>query len=192
LGMPFNSPFNDYMMAIDELNGVGWFASDRYQPKDKVVVYLFIVNQEKVILRSNDESYLRNMAKISNIKSTQNGKNYTELLSRIYRQKEDKKQAGEFQFIVADNLIYTQLTDFQSFEAKSYFIKAREIEQQLKESQALLNAKRSEYILSMSLQKEILSDEILKLEKEILLLINQPNNLYMKARNEEILYLKQK
>ena len=31
IGMPFNSPANDYMYAIDEFNNIGWFASDRYQ-----------------------------------------------------------------------------------------------------------------------------------------------------------------
>ena len=28
LSMPFNSPYNDYMMAIDETNHVGWWATD--------------------------------------------------------------------------------------------------------------------------------------------------------------------
>ena len=35
VGMPFNSPYNDYMYVIDEFNNLGWFASDRYQPEDK-------------------------------------------------------------------------------------------------------------------------------------------------------------
>ena len=38
IGMPFNSPANDYMYVIDELNNLGWFASDRYQPEDKVCI----------------------------------------------------------------------------------------------------------------------------------------------------------
>ena len=42
LPMPFNSPYNDYMMAIDEVNHVGWFASDRYQPEGKVCIYIFL------------------------------------------------------------------------------------------------------------------------------------------------------
>ena len=29
IGMPFNSPFNDYMMVIDEQRKLGWFATDR-------------------------------------------------------------------------------------------------------------------------------------------------------------------
>lgn len=40
IGMPFNSPANDYMYVIDELNNLGWFASDRYQPEDKVCIYV--------------------------------------------------------------------------------------------------------------------------------------------------------
>ena len=49
VGMPFNSPYNDYMYAIDEYNNLGWFASDRYQPKGKVCIYVFIPNSSKQI-----------------------------------------------------------------------------------------------------------------------------------------------
>ena len=42
LGMPFNSPYNDYMMVFDEVKGLGWFVSDRFQPEGKACVYLFI------------------------------------------------------------------------------------------------------------------------------------------------------
>ena len=188
-GMPFNSPFNDYMMAIDESNGVGWFASDRYQPEDKVIIYLFIPNQEKIILRNDNENYLRNRAKITDIKSTLNdNENYTELLRRIYNQKEVENPTEDFQFIVADNLIYGKLTDFQSSEAKNRFIKAHEIEKQLNDAQTLLNSKRLEYGLSPTPQKEKLSADILKLEKDVQAMENQPNELYKKARNEEIRY----
>jgi len=30
VGMPFNSPYNDYMYVIDEFNDLGWFASSMY------------------------------------------------------------------------------------------------------------------------------------------------------------------
>lgn len=33
VGMPFNSPYNDYMYVIDEYNNLGWFASDRFQAR---------------------------------------------------------------------------------------------------------------------------------------------------------------
>ena len=47
LGMPFNSPYNDYMYVIDEYNNLGWFASDRFQPEEKVCIYVFIPNSSK-------------------------------------------------------------------------------------------------------------------------------------------------
>jgi hypothetical protein len=37
LNMPFNSPFNDYMLAIDEEKGIGWFASDRFNRPTRYV-----------------------------------------------------------------------------------------------------------------------------------------------------------
>ena len=46
LPMPFNSPYNDYMLAIDEERNIGWFASDRFQQPDSVVIYVFILNAE--------------------------------------------------------------------------------------------------------------------------------------------------
>ena len=49
IGMPFNSPANDYMYAIDETNHLGWFASDRYQPEGKVCIYVFIPNDSKQV-----------------------------------------------------------------------------------------------------------------------------------------------
>ncbi|MDR0371517.1 MAG: hypothetical protein LBH80_06670, partial [Prevotellaceae bacterium] len=45
IGMPFNSIYNDYMLVIDELEGKGWFASDRFQPENKVMIYIFKPNK---------------------------------------------------------------------------------------------------------------------------------------------------
>ncbi|MDR3061293.1 MAG: tetratricopeptide repeat protein, partial [Dysgonamonadaceae bacterium] len=39
MGMPFNSIYNDYMLVVDEFNGVGYFATDRFQEPGKVVIY---------------------------------------------------------------------------------------------------------------------------------------------------------
>lgn len=50
LGMPYNSPYDDYMLAIDEETGAGWFASDRNQLDDLVTIYVFIPTQRRVNL----------------------------------------------------------------------------------------------------------------------------------------------
>lgn len=41
IGMPFNSPANDYMFIIDEHTRLGWFVTDRRQPEGKVCVFIF-------------------------------------------------------------------------------------------------------------------------------------------------------
>ena len=41
VGMPYNSPYNDYMMAIDDAAGLGWWATDRNAPDGMVTVYIF-------------------------------------------------------------------------------------------------------------------------------------------------------
>ena len=64
IGMPFNSPYNDYMMVIDEQNKVGWFASDRYQPEGKVMIYKFKLNDRKKIVRRGDDDYIRAAAQL--------------------------------------------------------------------------------------------------------------------------------
>jgi len=52
IGMPFNSPANDYMMVIDEQQRIGWFATDRNQPAGKVMIYKFIPNETKILFRT--------------------------------------------------------------------------------------------------------------------------------------------
>lgn len=47
IGMPFNSPANDYFMAIDEELGFGCFATDRHQPADSVCVYYFMPSDQR-------------------------------------------------------------------------------------------------------------------------------------------------
>ncbi|MDE6121234.1 MAG: hypothetical protein K2F63_05540, partial [Muribaculaceae bacterium] len=42
IGMPYNSPFNDYMLAIDEMSGLGWWATDRNAAPGKVNIYIYI------------------------------------------------------------------------------------------------------------------------------------------------------
>lgn len=42
-GFPFNSAADDYLLVIDEENGVGWWATDRHLLEDEVVLYVFLL-----------------------------------------------------------------------------------------------------------------------------------------------------
>lgn len=72
VGMPFNSPFNDYMYVVDEFNNLGWFASDRYQPEGKVCIYVFIPNTSKQVYNyeSMDQDVLISLSQLRSISDT--------------------------------------------------------------------------------------------------------------------------
>ena len=72
IGMPFNSPANDYLMVIDEAQQLGWFVTDRNQPADTVCLYTFIPTQTRRIYNEEElgEQKLAAFARIASIKDT--------------------------------------------------------------------------------------------------------------------------
>ena len=50
MGLPYNSPANDYMLAIDEYTGAGWWATDRNsatddQGRELLTIYVFVPSE---------------------------------------------------------------------------------------------------------------------------------------------------
>ncbi|MEG1573799.1 MAG: hypothetical protein RR341_01820, partial [Bacteroidales bacterium] len=168
VGMPFNSPFNDYMMAIDELNEVGWFASDRYQPAGKLIIYLFIPSEERQMYDDLQPASIIPYAKIKNIAATwREGADYSSLLSRIYKITHEKKEEpkADFIFIVKPGLIYTNLSQFKSPEAKALFKKGTDAEKEIEKTKASLVDLREKYRIAK--KRTDISTQILKLEEYI-------------------------
>lgn len=58
VGMPFNSPYDDYLMVLDNQTGVGWWATDRNQLEDKVTIYVYALSDERVNVDPDDEDLL--------------------------------------------------------------------------------------------------------------------------------------
>lgn len=70
LGIPFNSYGDEYLLAIDEENGVGWWATDRhYLPDDKIVLYLFEWTGDRKNIDASDEEK-RKRSRLENIRDT--------------------------------------------------------------------------------------------------------------------------
>ena len=191
MNMPFNSPFNDYMMVIDEQKGIGWFASDRYQPEDKVCVYTFIPNQEVRLVLTEEEDSLANRARISSIKdSWREGVDYSNLLDKantINTINESKQH--DFDFVINNDYTYHHLTDFKSFSAREFFFNAIEIERKLDETKKELAIMREQYEAASSNNRSSLSIEILRMEKTVGELYDQWRVMKVMARNEEIRHI---
>ena len=69
------------MMVFDEVKGLGWFVSDRFQPEGKACVYLFIPNPEHKRVESEDIEVKRARAAITAIRdSWKESSDYADLI----------------------------------------------------------------------------------------------------------------
>ncbi|MCM1152388.1 MAG: hypothetical protein NC328_01875 [Muribaculum sp.] len=83
IGMPFNSEADDYMMALDEENGVGWWATTRNAADGFVTIYVYILSDSRENLDPDDEN-LMTLASLSDYKSTwEPDADYSDILSVI-------------------------------------------------------------------------------------------------------------
>lgn len=121
MGMPYNSPFDDYMLAIDEATGAGWFATDRNQLGDSVTVYVFIPAQMRVNL-DVDLPDLADRARLSSVKATQKpDADYSALRRKIAeaaRAASEADDTPDFTFPLPDGRILTRWDDFASPKAR--------------------------------------------------------------------------
>lgn len=120
MGMPYNSPYDDFLLAIDEETGAGWFASDRNSPGGDVTIYIFVPSESRVNVDIDDPE-LAARARLSNIALTRSGKNHSALLAKI-----DALDAAagstdntpDFEFVMPDGRILTRWEDFKSDRAR--------------------------------------------------------------------------
>jgi len=124
IGMPFNSPYNDYLYVIDEFNNLGYFVSDRYQHADSVCLYTFIPNEKRTIynIEQIGEKKLRSLARINNIKDTwynpDDVKNAQARLAETRNPKTDKQENSDFIFVLNDEQTCHTIDDFKKEEVK--------------------------------------------------------------------------
>ena len=193
VGMPFNSIHNDYMMAIDEEIGVGWFVTDRNKIPGKLTVYIFIPNEEKEIYTDLPDSELRRLARIASIKDTwREGADYGKLLETIADIKEEDimKPSREFTFVLCNGIVYTQSDDFQNAEALRYYNQARQAMSQLESLRTELSELRRTYGESNAAGRNKLQQRILALEAKVEQAAAQPSEYENRARRAEMSFRK--
>ncbi len=174
IGMPFNSPANDYMYAIDEYNQLGWFASDRYQPEGKVCVYVFIPNDTRLTynFEGTDEAVIRRAAMIQGITSTWNNQTAVQeakqrLTAALSREPELHKKRHDFEFVIDDFTTYYHLTDFKSAQATQLFLKWQNDTKYAKKLAQTLEEKRLSYYQADETSRKNMTKELLDLEQQV-------------------------
>lgn len=164
IGMPYNSPYDDYMLAIDEVTGVGWWATDRNRLGDMITIYKFIPSD----LRNNylvDEEGLADKARITDYRATwEEGKDYSDLLEAINEIDPDKKvKVEDFRFALPGGRIYTSWDDFKSPRAKELMEQYVESDKNFADKLSKLARLRDNYRNGNTEA----SAAILKLEKQV-------------------------
>ena len=191
MGMPFNSQSNDYMMVIDEAKGLGWFVSDRYQPEDKVCVYLFIPDpsRKRIDDELTDNNVLRRRAALSSIRDTWKADvDYSALIKLAYTdqtQKEMKKER-DFEFFINDKITYFTLNEIKSNEAKTLFQEVLSLKKQIEDLKKRLDEIRNSFTNASASRREQFKPTILQAENQLYYLMEKAVAQEKNARNAEI------
>ncbi len=194
VGLPFNSSANDYMYAVDEMNGIGYFATDRRQPEGKVCIYTFIPNQKRIVYRTEelDADAIRSRARIDRIADTWgDGQLRAETLDRLNnagrRPKEERSKKSDFKFVVNDDIVYDELTDFQDATNSKRAARLKEMRKSFDELGGNLEKMRRYYATKANIaERSTLQAEILGCEQEYYQLEKDIRQLEKDIRSAEI------
>ena len=191
IGMPFNSPANDYLYAIDEYNNLGWFVTDRNMPDDKVCIYIFIPNETRQVYLSSEvgNDTLRHLALINCIRDTWTNEKAVrgaQFRLREVRAQKLETQKPEFDFIVTDNRVYHSATDFKSPEARELLNTWKGTRESLASLRGQLAKLREKYHRTPTMQRTGMEEEIKALEQKEETLVNQTKKIQEEIRQTEI------
>ena len=198
LGMPFNSPANDYMLVIDEVNHLGWFATDRNQPEGRVCIYTFIPAEVKQYYDYKETPFdvLSGAAQIRSISATQADKDMVQkakqALFKLQLNLQTKEDTNDFTFVIDDFTDYHSLDNFKSAEARQLYKDWTAKKETLSKLAKELEEKRQRYTRSSSNERYRLTNELLRMEKQYEQLETEVLNMPKAIRNLEINYAKKR
>ena len=172
-GLPFNSTANDFLVAFDEINELGYLVSDRFQPTDKVCIYVFEPKFPRQSLESENisDEQLKSLARLTNISSTWRFGNQEKALQRylaLRSESETKVESSSFSFVINDNVIYHKLSDFKSPQSRQQFKQLTEILTELDADRKTLNAQRDKYANASARDQRLMQQSMLRLEHKIM------------------------
>lgn len=170
VGYPFNSPYNEYLMAIDEENGIGWWVTDRNELDGQVSVYIYKTNE----IRSNyqDEEDVVPYARLQDISITQNpNTDYGNILKDIEARSRNNvsSKASDFLFYLPNGRIARSISDFSSATARKNMGQYLKANDEYNSEIQKLSSLRKQYHKSdkKSGVSASLKNQILDLEKKL-------------------------
>jgi hypothetical protein len=166
IGMPFNSPANDYLMVIDEFYQLGWFVTDRNQPADTVCLYTFIPTETRRIYNEQElgAKKLASMARISSIKDTWKDMNAVNAakkrLAEARQGIKSEKKKRDFTFVINDHKTCYTLSEFKDPLAQQKAKIWLETQKEYDAKAAELSSLRSKYAAMTEVQRVQIAPQI--------------------------------
>lgn len=168
-GLPFNSEANEYLLAIDDVDTLGWLVSDRFQPKDSVCIYTFVPTNPRVDFQSDDlpKGQLEKYARLTSISDTWHFGNRWGAIQRRDKMLERIKAGTQKQapvLVVNDGLLARSASDLKTTEGRKLYQQWLEVNGMVKDTQSTLDGLRRQMAQSGS---QTARDRVLKLEDDL-------------------------
>ncbi len=176
LGMPFNSIYNDYLFAYDDKQNLSYLVSDRFCPKDSLVLYRF-VGLPKVI--AEDSKVAGTGAKDEEA----NGLFSNTLDTSYHLAPAVREKEGKIYLPLKSGVVIRSWEGFRSSEALSYYRDYIAYQEQIKERRQYQKELRKRYkdgVLIATEELGVLEQEINQLSKNI-------KSALIKCKNAEII-----
>ena len=197
IGLPFNSPANDYMYLEDETDNIGWFVTDRRQPEGKVCIYTFIPNKTRrnYDLSEYDEAQVKRFAAIESISDTwtdnQKREDALQRLSQIREHLQQTNSDDNIRFVINDNVTYRQVSQFKSSSAKKLFLSLIQAQERFAADNERLESLRDQYAGGSEVTRARLTPTILDLEKTLEQTEQDIKDMEKQIRNAENMTINQ-
>ena len=183
IGFPYNSTANDYLMVIDEIHQIGYFATDRHSKSGHVHVYTFVPTSAKSYWRNISQDSLVAYAQLRY--SLQANEEIINKPNTSQQATTTEKEEEEIFFVLNDSVLYTSMSDFQSSIARENYQEWHNMKQQMQLDEESLGQLRLQYATSDDAVKKELTLQILQLEKKQSQLQEQCDELLQSVRQIE-------
>jgi hypothetical protein len=182
LGMPYNSPYNDYLLAYHESEDWGVLVSDRFCPADSVHLYRFIGKPS--FLSGESQSEVDSLGEEAmQARASLRGLLYKG--SVVAKQTKGTSHEGEIYFLLQGSRVYRHWSDFSSKEALEAYRVAETERKSVEERREHLRELRATWQSASEQERESLKTEILLLETQLRELETQLRERYNAVRRLE-------
>ena len=178
------------ILQVIEGNKIGWFATDRNQPEDKVCIYIFEPNNTREVYDAVavGEDWVRNAAMLASIKPL--------LLDKVSMQKAQarlqkvlsepaiRNVGAQVRYIINDEIVYTSPLQFKKQDAQNLALEWSKERSSLLSAEEKLEQLRREYKHQEATAEQ--KKEILEQERLVNVLREKVSALAKRMRNAEL------